>query len=95
MTIRKHLPRRGMAEQRQFLLDSVQAPYALFLDDDVILEPDLLGRLVDTIAFYRCGFVGPTSGADNLTARCTHDHSFVADVPVHAVLEQALALFAP
>jgi glycosyltransferase involved in cell wall biosynthesis len=58
VAIRKHLPRRGMAEQRQFLLDSVQAPYALFLDDDVILEPNLLARLVDTIGFYRCGFVG-------------------------------------
>jgi GT2 family glycosyltransferase len=58
VAIRKHLPRRGMAEQREFLLDSVCAPYALFLDDDVILEPDLLARLVDTIALHRCGFVG-------------------------------------
>jgi len=58
VAIRKHLPRRGMAEQRQFLLDSVQAPYALFLDDDVMVEPDLLERLVDTIAAHRCGFVG-------------------------------------
>jgi glycosyltransferase involved in cell wall biosynthesis len=58
VAIRKHLPRRGMAEQRQFLLDCVEAPYALFLDDDVILEPDLLQRLVDTLARYRCGFVG-------------------------------------
>lgn len=58
VAIRKHLPRRGMAEQRQFLLDGVRAPYALFLDDDVILEPDLLQRLVDTLVRYRCGFVG-------------------------------------
>ena len=58
VAIRKHLPRRGMAEQRQFLLDCVRAPYALFLDDDVILEPDLLQRLVDTLVRYRCGFVG-------------------------------------
>ncbi|HXR57201.1 MAG TPA: glycosyltransferase family 9 protein [Casimicrobiaceae bacterium] len=35
----------------------------------------------------------PTCGADNLSARCAHDDSFVADVPVDAVLEQALALF--
>jgi glycosyltransferase involved in cell wall biosynthesis len=56
--IRKHLPRRGMAEQRQFLLDCARAPYVLFLDDDVILEPDLLQRLVDTLMRARCGFVG-------------------------------------
>src|SRR5215208_6595544 len=34
----KNLPRQGMAQQRQFLLDQVNAPYALFLDDDLILE---------------------------------------------------------
>lgn len=56
--IHKHLPRRGMAEQRQFLLDQASAPYALFLDDDVILEPDLLARLLATIQRERCGFVG-------------------------------------
>jgi len=58
VTIRKHLPRRGMAEQREFLLGCAQAPHALFLDDDVIVEPDLLQRLVATLAKYRCGFVG-------------------------------------
>lgn len=58
VALEKHLPRRGMAEQRQFLLDCVRAPYALFVDDDVILEPDLMGRLVATIARHRCGFVG-------------------------------------
>jgi hypothetical protein len=54
----RHLPRRGMAEQRQFLLDRAQGPYALFLDDDVILEADLLDRLVAAIGRHRCGFVG-------------------------------------
>ena len=58
VSIRKHLPRRGMAEQRDFLLQCATAPYVLFLDDDVILEPDLLQRLVDTLARLRCGFVG-------------------------------------
>ncbi|RPJ53367.1 MAG: glycosyltransferase family 2 protein, partial [Acidobacteria bacterium] len=37
-----HLPRRGMAEQRQFLLDQSNAPYALFLDDDLMLEEDVI-----------------------------------------------------
>jgi GT2 family glycosyltransferase len=54
----KHLPRRGMAEQRQFLLDQVTAPYALFLDDDVILEPDILARMLAAIREEDCGFVG-------------------------------------
>jgi GT2 family glycosyltransferase len=54
----RHLPRRGMAEQRAFLLAQARAPYCLFVDDDVILEPDLLARLVDAIAAHGCGFVG-------------------------------------
>ncbi len=53
-----HLPRRGLAEQRQFLLDRATAPYVLFLDDDVILEPDLIARLIAAIRRERCGFVG-------------------------------------
>lgn len=56
--IHKHLPRRGLAEHRQFLLDQAAAPYALFLDDDVITEPDLLERLVGAMERERCGFVG-------------------------------------
>lgn len=56
--IRRNMPRRGMAQQRQFLLDRTTAPYALFVDDDVITEPDLLGRLVDALAAADCGFVG-------------------------------------
>jgi GT2 family glycosyltransferase len=54
----RHLPRRGMAEQRQFLLDQARAPYVLFLDDDVIIEPDLVERLVGAISGANCGFVG-------------------------------------
>ena len=54
----RHVPRRGIAEQRQFLLDRSSAPYVLFLDDDVILEGDLVARLVAAIRRERCGFVG-------------------------------------
>ncbi len=53
-----HLPRRGIAEQRQFLLERAQAPYALFLDDDLILEPDTVALLTAAIEQERCGFVG-------------------------------------
>jgi GT2 family glycosyltransferase len=54
----RHLPRRGMAEQRDFLLAQAVAPYCLFLDDDVILEPDLVVRLHRAIVSQGCGFVG-------------------------------------
>jgi GT2 family glycosyltransferase len=54
----RHLPRRGMAEQRAFLLAQARARYCLFLDDDVLLEPDLVARLHHTIVAQRCGFVG-------------------------------------
>lgn len=58
VVLRRRLPRRGLAEQRQFLLDQARAPLALFLDDDVILEPDLIERLVGALEEARCGFVG-------------------------------------
>ena len=54
----RHLPRRGMAEHRAFLLSQAEAPLVLFLDDDVLLEPEVVERLVLTLADERCGFVG-------------------------------------
>ncbi len=54
----KHLPRRGIAEHRQFLLDQATAPYVLYLDDDVILEATIIQHLVTTIQTEGCGFVG-------------------------------------
>jgi GT2 family glycosyltransferase len=54
----RNLPRRGMAQQRALLLAQVRSPYCLFLDDDVILEPDLVERLHRSIARLGCGFVG-------------------------------------
>lgn len=73
----KHLPRRGLAEQRQFLLDQATAPYVLFLDDDVILEPYVVGQLLTAIQKTGCGFVGSA----------LHGLSFLADVRPH---EQAI-----
>lgn len=58
LCVERHLPRRGMAEQRAFLLAQSDAPYCLFLDDDVITEPDLLERLYEAILAQGCGFVG-------------------------------------
>lgn len=54
----RHLPRRGMAEHRQFLLDQSNAEKVLFLDDDVWLEPGQLDRLADALDRLGCGFVG-------------------------------------
>ncbi|MEN3275461.1 MAG: hypothetical protein V7631_1251 [Massilia sp.] len=56
--VHRHLPWRGMAEQRAFLLAQVEAPYCLYLDDDVIVEPGLLARLHAAIRAQGCGFVG-------------------------------------
>jgi glycosyltransferase involved in cell wall biosynthesis len=56
--VHKHLPRRGIAEQRQFLLDQATAPYVLFLDNDLILEPDVVERMLTAIKEEGCGFVG-------------------------------------
>jgi GT2 family glycosyltransferase len=54
----RRLPRRGMAEQRAFLLAQARARFCLFVDDDVILEPDLVERLHAVIREEGCGFVG-------------------------------------
>ncbi|WP_233188972.1 glycosyltransferase [Subtercola sp. Z020] len=51
-------PPRGMAAQRQFLLEHAVAEFVLYLDDDVWLEPGQLVRLVDAIRVLDCGFVG-------------------------------------
>ncbi|WP_017318348.1 glycosyltransferase family 2 protein [Mastigocladopsis repens] len=56
--VHKHLPRRGIAEQRQFLLEQATAPYALFLDDDLILEPFVVENMLAAIKEECCGFVG-------------------------------------
>lgn len=54
----QHLPRRGIGEQRQFLLDQATAPYVLNLDDDLILEPWVIASLLTAIQEENCGFVG-------------------------------------
>jgi glycosyltransferase involved in cell wall biosynthesis len=54
----RHLPRRGLAEQRQFLLELSSAEEVLYLDDDVWLEPGSLLRLHRALGTLMCGFVG-------------------------------------
>lgn len=54
----QHLPRRGLAEHRHFLLEQARADKVLFLDDDVWLEPGALARMSDALDELGCGFVG-------------------------------------
>ena len=54
----RNLPRRGLAHQRQFLLDQARSPLVLYLDDDVLIEPDLIERMVAALQRSGAGFVG-------------------------------------
>lgn len=65
----RHLPRRGLAEQRQFLLDKSTAPYVHYLDDDVLLEPEVMERMLSVIREEGCGFVGCPAAS----LHCLHD----------------------
>ena len=74
--LHRHLPRQGLAEQRAFLLDEARAPYALFLDDDVICEPSLLDRLLAVMQREGCGFVGaPLVGLSYLDDERPHEQA--------------------
>jgi GT2 family glycosyltransferase len=53
-----HRKPRGIAEQRHFLLGCAEAEPALFLDDDVFMEPFVIERLLCVLKAERCGFVG-------------------------------------
>lgn len=56
--LERHLPRRGLAEQRDFLLRQATAELVLFLDNDVWLEPGMLARMTAAIREAGCGFIG-------------------------------------
>lgn len=54
-----HRPERhGIAEQRDFLLSRARASCAHFVDDDVLLEPPVMARMLGTLRAEGCGFVG-------------------------------------
>ena len=80
----RHLPRRGMAEQRHFLLSRSTARYVHFIDDDVLLEPNTLERMLAVIQQEGCGFVGcPATGLDYLDdVRPHQQHIDLWDGPV-------------
>lgn len=58
VTILRNLPRRGMAQQRQFLLERSTAPFVLFLDDDLILDEYVINNMRQVLVSQHCGFVG-------------------------------------
>ncbi len=58
VALHRHLPRRGLAEQRQFLLEQSRAPYVHYLDDDVLLDPPVMQRMLQVLETEGCGFVG-------------------------------------
>lgn len=53
----RNVPRQGLAQQRQFLLDQATTRRVLFLDDDLILEPWVIGQMTDALDRADCGFV--------------------------------------
>ena len=64
----RNMPPRGMAQQRQYLLEHALAPYVHFLDDDVLLDPPVMQRMLAVLREESCGFVGcPAAGLDYLS----------------------------
>ncbi len=56
--LERHLPLRGLAEHRQYLLDISRGLQVLFLDNDVWLEPGALETMCNALDTLQCGFVG-------------------------------------
>src|SRR5579875_2348855 len=56
-------PLHGIAEQRDFLLKHASAPYVLYLDDDVFMEPWVVVRLRDVTSAERGGIRGGSPAA--------------------------------
>jgi GT2 family glycosyltransferase len=48
----------GIVEQRDFLLRQATADAVLYLDDDVLMEPWVVERLLDTLHSQHCAFIG-------------------------------------
>ena len=48
----------GITEQRDFLLGRATSAAVLYLDDDVLMEPWVVARLLTTLRAEGCGFVG-------------------------------------
>ena len=71
--LERHLPRRGLAEQRDALLQRSRADRVLYLDDDVWLAPGAVTMLMTALTEHGGGFVG----------MAPQGLSFLADVRPH------------
>lgn len=58
VSILKNLPHRGMAQQRQFLLEQSTCKYSLFIDDDLIVDEYVVKNMKQTLEKESIGFVG-------------------------------------
>ena len=57
VSLHRHVPARGMAEHRDFLLGLSAADRVLFLDDDIVLEPDAVAVLQEVMDVTGAGVV--------------------------------------
>jgi len=75
---------RGIAEQRDFLLRQSTADAVLYLDDDVLMEPWVVERLLEVLRVEACGFVGafPSGLSFRDDVRPTQQHIEYWDGPV-------------
>jgi GT2 family glycosyltransferase len=89
--LERHLPRRGLAEHRHYLLGLARAPFVLFLDNDVWLEPGTLDRMVRALRTAGCGFVGSAvQGLSYLGDRRPHERTGLALWPGNEVLPERI-----
>ena len=76
VALHQHLPRRGVAEQRAFLLAQATADRVLFLDDDVLLEPDAVATMCEALAQTGAGFVAMAmQGLSHVGDVRPHEHA--------------------
>ncbi len=52
------VPSHGIAEQRDFLLQRATADSVLYLDDDVLMEPWVVAKLLEVLREQNCAFAG-------------------------------------
>jgi glycosyltransferase involved in cell wall biosynthesis len=58
VTLYQNMPKQGLGQQRQFLLEQATSAFVVYIDDDLILEPWVLTHLMETILREGCGLVG-------------------------------------
>ncbi len=94
VALHRHLPRRGLAEQRQFLLEQSRAPYVHYLDDDVLLDPPVMERMLRVLQAEGCGFVGcPATGLaylDDIRPQQQHIELWTGPVEAESFDEQSI-----